>query len=158
MPIYIGQTVLVLQCKMFYFSNMYLHINCYYSIYLHLRYRDCFKINCKICMILIFQVRFVDNSELVTVHVIVAWNYAYRAARISPWEVVARDSNRFKSKIQSLEPIISRVLRPEHRQKIWETRMSKYEPLETGNLRTNQLSSHFFVVVVVRFKKYLAIF
>lgn len=74
-----------------------------------------------------FQVRFADNSVLTTIHVIIAWDYAYRAARISPWETMARDSNRFKLKIQSLEPILNPVLSPEHRAKIWETRMREEE-------------------------------
>ena len=74
-----------------------------------------------------FQVRFADNSQLVTVHLIIAWDYAYRAARVSHWMTMARDAKRFKQKIQSLEPILSPVLNPEHRMKIWETRMLNEE-------------------------------
>lgn len=72
------------------------------------------------------RVRFADNSELATVHVIIAWDFAYRAARISPWETAARDANRFKLKIQSIEPIIAPILDPEHRSKIWFNRMEKF--------------------------------
>lgn len=73
------------------------------------------------------RVRFVDNTELETVHLIIAWDYAYRAARISPWETMARDSRRFKLKIQSLKPILNPILSSEHRAKIWETRMRDAE-------------------------------
>lgn len=73
------------------------------------------------------KVHFADNSLLTTIHFIIAWDYAYRAARISPWEMMARDSNRFRLKIRSLEPILSRVLSPEHRAKILETRMRAEE-------------------------------
>ncbi|XP_065221037.1 uncharacterized protein PPP1R15 [Planococcus citri] len=72
------------------------------------------------------RVRFADNSQLATVHLIIAWDFAYRAARISPWEMVARDANRFQSKIRSIEPIIAPVLDPVHRSKIWHERMEKF--------------------------------
>lgn len=64
-----------------------------------------------------------DDSKLVTVHHIIAWDYAYRMARVSSWMTMALDAKRFKQRINSLEPILSPVLSAEHRTRIWETRM-----------------------------------
>ena len=82
------------------------------------------KRKCTDVIVRFLQVSFVDNSQLVTVHPIVAWDYAYRAARVSEWMALARDGLRFQRRIQSLEAILSPVLSPEHRAKIWESRMS----------------------------------
>lgn len=74
-----------------------------------------------------------DNTKLATVHLIVAWSYAYKAARISPWEIIARDSNRFKIKIHSLEPILNPILSPEHRTRVWKTRICVFNDENHSN-------------------------
>ena len=60
------------------------------------------------------RVRFKSNSELVIVHHIIAWNFAYRAARRGPWEEYARDRDRFARRIECcasvLEPCLSRKI------------------------------------------------
>ncbi|XP_065835734.1 sericin-2-like [Oscarella lobularis] len=60
------------------------------------------------------RVRFQADS-LNRVHCIVAWNYAYRAARKGPWESLANDRARFQKRIRDLEPVLSPVLSPSHR-------------------------------------------
>ena len=60
------------------------------------------------------HVRFKSDSELVVVHHIVAWSFAYRAARKGPWENYARDRDRFSRRIEYcasiLEPCLSRKI------------------------------------------------
>ena len=52
------------------------------------------------------RVTFKPEPELVEVHYIFAWNYAYRACRKGPWEQYAADRDRFCKKIQVLDEII----------------------------------------------------
>ena len=59
-----------------------------------------------------------DESKTV-VHRMLAWDFAYRASRVGPWEEIARDRGRFKTRIQQFESIISPVLTSDHRDKIW---------------------------------------
>lgn len=68
------------------------------------------------------QVRF--NTKPV-VHVMHAWDYAYRAARKGNWEMYARDRGRFKRRICETASILNRILEPEHRLKIYENRFAK---------------------------------
>lgn len=56
------------------------------------------------------QVRFKPDSELVEVHVIVAWEYAYRAARRGPWEEYARDRARFRRRIDCVATVLEPCL------------------------------------------------
>ena len=60
------------------------------------------------------QVHFKPDDELVEVHTIIAWEYAYRAARKGPWEQFARDRGHFRRRIESvssvLEPCLSAKL------------------------------------------------
>ncbi|KAK6633688.1 hypothetical protein RUM44_004295 [Polyplax serrata] len=62
------------------------------------------------------KVKFNDNVKL---NKIVAWDHAYRRARIGPWEQMARDRFRFQGRISRLSAIISPVLSLEHRNKIY---------------------------------------
>ena len=55
-------------------------------------------------------VQFKQESELVETHSIIAWDFAYRQARIGPWERVAVDRLRFQKRIQELEIILAPVL------------------------------------------------
>ncbi|XP_017125502.1 uncharacterized protein LOC108144863 [Drosophila elegans] len=65
------------------------------------------------------KVRFNMKPE---VHVMLAWDYAYRAARKSEWQVMARDRDRFQQRIRRISPILNAVLSPIHREKIYQAR------------------------------------
>ncbi|KAH8390427.1 nucleolar transcription factor 1 [Drosophila serrata] len=65
------------------------------------------------------KVRFNLKPE---VHVMHAWDYAYRAARKSKWEVIARDRSRFQQRIHRIAPFINAVLTPEHRDSVYQAR------------------------------------
>ena len=60
------------------------------------------------------RVSFVSEPQLVQVHHIVAWNYAYRSCRKGPWEQYARDRMHFRSRIDRvagvIEPCLQRKL------------------------------------------------
>lgn len=53
-------------------------------------------------------VRFAETSP--RIHTMCVWNFAYRAARQSPWEEAARDRERFKQRIRATSKIINPVL------------------------------------------------
>lgn len=48
----------------------------------------------------------------------IAWSHAYRSARKSDWERLARDADRFRDRIEAVSTIISPVLDPSHRERI----------------------------------------
>ena len=56
------------------------------------------------------QVHFPDDSDISVVHVIVAWRYAYQAARKGPWEQYARDRAHFRRRIDNLSSILEPCL------------------------------------------------
>lgn len=58
------------------------------------------------------------------VHIMVKWNYAYRAARKGPWEEMARDNERFKGRINSIEAVLNPILTSKHRSEIWQERFA----------------------------------
>ncbi|XP_013923410.1 PREDICTED: protein phosphatase 1 regulatory subunit 15A-like [Thamnophis sirtalis] len=62
------------------------------------------------------KVRF---SPVVTVHSLVVWDYASRAARRGPWEEMARDRCRFHRKITQMAAILEPCLAKDHRDKVW---------------------------------------
>ncbi|XP_017070449.1 uncharacterized protein LOC108107432 [Drosophila eugracilis] len=62
------------------------------------------------------KVRFNMKPE---VHVMFAWDYAYRAARKSEWQVMARDRARFQQRIKRISPILNTVLSPVHRESVY---------------------------------------
>lgn len=72
----------------------------------------------------VFQVHFAEENTLATVHPIIAWNYAYAAARKGPWEQFARDRDRFDRKIQELSKVLNPVLSNCHREKVYSERFS----------------------------------
>ncbi|XP_016953266.1 uncharacterized protein LOC108026689 [Drosophila biarmipes] len=65
------------------------------------------------------KVRFNMKPE---VHVMLAWDYAYRAARKSEWQVMARDRARFQQRIKRISPILNAVLTPDHRENVYQAR------------------------------------
>jgi len=46
------------------------------------------------------------------------WSADYRAARVGPWEVLARDRTRFMKRIEQTEQTMSWIFEPQHRRKI----------------------------------------
>ncbi|XP_051994553.1 protein phosphatase 1 regulatory subunit 15A-like [Xyrauchen texanus] len=59
-------------------------------------------------------------SDEVTVHPLVAWRFASRAARDgSCWLQMARDRERFKRRVENIEKVIKLCLSPEHRACVW---------------------------------------
>ena len=55
-------------------------------------------------------VTFAVQEQLVTVHPMVKWNFAYRNARKGPWERYACDRFHFQRKIQSCEQVLGPML------------------------------------------------
>ena len=53
----------------------------------------------------------VTFSEHVQVNHMVVWKFAYRNARISPWNVAAVDRARFERRIKAVENVINPVLK-----------------------------------------------
>ncbi|ETE70286.1 Protein phosphatase 1 regulatory subunit 15A [Ophiophagus hannah] len=62
------------------------------------------------------KVRF---SPVVTVHSLVVWDYASRAARRGPWEEMARDRFRFHRRITQMAAILEPCFTEDHRDKVW---------------------------------------
>uniref|UniRef100_A0A182RQF9 PP1c_bdg domain-containing protein n=1 Tax=Anopheles funestus TaxID=62324 RepID=A0A182RQF9_ANOFN len=61
------------------------------------------------------------------VHVMRAWDFAYRQARKGDWEMAARDSERFRKRITDLEPVLGPALQSALRDKIYAERFSGQE-------------------------------
>ncbi|XP_067257434.1 protein phosphatase 1 regulatory subunit 15A [Chanodichthys erythropterus] len=60
-------------------------------------------------------------SDKVTVHPLVVWSFASRAARDgSCWLQMARDRERFRRRVENIENVIKPCLTPEHRASVWE--------------------------------------
>lgn len=57
------------------------------------------------------RVSFKPANQLVTVHHMITWNYAYRASRRGPWEQMAQDRARFKHRIEELAVILEPCLK-----------------------------------------------
>ncbi|CAM4704018.1 unnamed protein product [Caretta caretta] len=61
----------------------------------------------------------VQFSPVVTVHPLLVWPFASRAARQGPWEELARDRSRFRRRIEQLGAILEPCLDPGHRARAW---------------------------------------
>lgn len=60
-------------------------------------------------------------SERVCVRPLLVWSFASRSARDgSCWLQMARDRERFRRRVQTLEPVLKPCLTPEHRAQVWE--------------------------------------
>ncbi|XP_001360868.2 uncharacterized protein PPP1R15 [Drosophila pseudoobscura] len=70
------------------------------------------------------KVRFNLKPE---VHVMLAWDFAYRAARKSEWQVMARDRFRFQQRIHRVAPILNPILTPNHREQVYKARFRNVE-------------------------------
>ncbi|XP_073693592.1 protein phosphatase 1 regulatory subunit 15A [Garra rufa] len=65
-------------------------------------------------------------SDKVAVHPLVAWSFASRAARDgSCWMQMARDRERFRRRVESIETVLKPCLTAEHRAGVWERLHSK---------------------------------
>ncbi|KAA0723946.1 hypothetical protein E1301_Tti015365 [Triplophysa tibetana] len=65
-------------------------------------------------------------NDKVTVRPLVAWSFAGRAARNgSCWMQMARDRERFRRRVESVENIITACLTPAHRAGVWERLQKK---------------------------------
>lgn len=78
------------------------------------------------------KVHFASDSSLKTVHHMVVWNHAYRAARRGPWEQFVRDRDRFTSRIRQMESVLAPVLCTDHRRRMWKERFAD----DSSNLRS----------------------
>ncbi|XP_032677039.1 uncharacterized protein LOC116846821 [Odontomachus brunneus] len=58
------------------------------------------------------------------VHIMVQWDYAYRAARKGPWEEMARDRERFKRRINCIATVLDPILTSQHRAYILQERFA----------------------------------
>ncbi|KAK9874301.1 hypothetical protein WA026_002653 [Henosepilachna vigintioctopunctata] len=65
------------------------------------------------------KVRFANDKELCKIHSMIKWSFAYQAARKGPWEMYARDRERFRNRISLINGQISHCFTPEHRQKVY---------------------------------------
>uniref|UniRef100_A0A182QYU0 Uncharacterized protein n=1 Tax=Anopheles farauti TaxID=69004 RepID=A0A182QYU0_9DIPT len=61
------------------------------------------------------------------VHVMRAWDFAYRQARKGDWEMAARDRERFRKRVADLEPVLGPALQSTLRDKIYTERFSGQE-------------------------------
>lgn len=68
------------------------------------------------------RVSFASGKALTKIKPLITWNFAHRAARVGPWEMYHRDSERFKLRIASLSSVISPVLAESHRKKMFDER------------------------------------
>ncbi|KAK9309827.1 hypothetical protein QLX08_000642 [Tetragonisca angustula] len=73
---------------------------------------------------LIREVKFNLNP---VIHLMVQWDYAYRAARKGPWEEIARDRERFRGRINCIERVLNPILTVQHRIHIWQERFALTE-------------------------------
>ncbi|RDD40795.1 hypothetical protein TrispH2_008068 [Trichoplax sp. H2] len=64
------------------------------------------------------RVHFKPGKQLEEVHLMVAWNFAYRAARKATWCQYRIDHIRFLNRIKKVEEAIRYVFQPQHREKM----------------------------------------
>ncbi|XP_062994790.1 protein phosphatase 1 regulatory subunit 15A [Elgaria multicarinata webbii] len=88
--------------------------------------------------LVIKKVRF---SPVVTVHPLLVWDYATRAARRGPWEEMARDRCRFRRRIAEVGAILEPCLDPEHRAKVWRKTHGFPDSLQEGGKTDTPSSS-----------------
>ena len=57
------------------------------------------------------KVTFKPDKELVTIHHMITWDYAYRACRRGPWEQMAQDRARFARRIEEVSLVLEPCLK-----------------------------------------------
>ena len=63
------------------------------------------------------------NEKLNTTLTMITWSFAYWAARKGPWEMYARDCQRFNyTRIRRYEPLFNTILEQQHRSRIFKER------------------------------------
>uniref|UniRef100_A0A2M4BJU3 Putative phosphatase-1 catalytic subunit binding region n=1 Tax=Anopheles marajoara TaxID=58244 RepID=A0A2M4BJU3_9DIPT len=72
-----------------------------------------------------FEERKVRFNTKPVVHVMRAWDFAYRQARKGEWEMAARDRERFRKHIADLEPVLGPALQPALRERIYQQRFDR---------------------------------
>lgn len=70
------------------------------------------------------KVRFAEGKLLTCFHLMIAWDFALRSARIGPWETLARDTVRFQNRISRTAAVLDPVLQPCHRERIYKERFT----------------------------------
>ncbi|XP_019406624.1 PREDICTED: protein phosphatase 1 regulatory subunit 15A [Crocodylus porosus] len=80
----------------------------------------------------------VHFSPVVTVHPLIVWDFASRAARCGPWEQLARDRCRFHRRIEQAQAVLGPCLEPGHRAKAWR-RINR--ATENPGIQENQATS-----------------
>ena len=73
------------------------------------------------------QMKKVSFAPVPVVHIMITWNYAYRAARKGQWEEMARDHERFKGRVNSIAAVLNPILTNKHRSKVWQERFAHQE-------------------------------
>ena len=61
------------------------------------------------------------NPEI-KIHYLIHWNFAYKTARIGPWQTFALDRFRFQCQIRNIENILRPIFDEMHRTRIWQQR------------------------------------
>ncbi|XP_058120009.1 uncharacterized protein LOC131284270 [Anopheles ziemanni] len=74
-----------------------------------------------------FEERKVRFCQKPVIHVMRAWDFAYRQARKGEWEMAARDRERFRKRIDDLEQVLGPALQPSVRDKIYAERFNRPE-------------------------------
>lgn len=64
------------------------------------------------------------NENMNQVHLMIAWKFAYSTARKTYWEYLAVDRYRFELRIKAASVVISPILDPQHRCKIYKQRFT----------------------------------
>lgn len=62
------------------------------------------------------SVRFNEDPKI---HILYTWTHAYQIARRGPWEMAARDRERFQHRIREAASHINPILNVTHRNKVY---------------------------------------
>jgi len=68
------------------------------------------------------QKRRIHFSNIVITHLMIMHNNDYRLSRISTWEQMARDRDRFQRRIRNTEQLLITVFNPHHRDCVFHER------------------------------------
>lgn len=85
-----------------------------------------------------FEERKVRFCQKPVIHVMRAWDFAYRQARKGEWEMAARDRERFRKRIDDLEQMLGPALQSSVRDKIYAERFSRPEESPARTMETTE--------------------